>query len=104
MGKSEAGPDMLDCALYAREIEKQTGKRVTMLLELEGSEHSPQWSLSLLALPASVVAIAEGEGVAVAARWPSRKHRTFESALFSSLALLDAEIGKAAFQETLDLR
>ncbi len=103
MGKSENGPDMLDCALYAREIEKQTGKRVSILLELEGTDHSARWSLALLALPGSVVAIAEGQGIAVAGRWPSKKHRTFEAALFGCLALLDAEIGKAAFQEVLEL-
>lgn len=103
MGKSSNGPDMVDCLAYLREIETQTGKRVTVLMEPDGFGPGPRWSVSLLAMPASPVHIAEGAGIAVAGRWPNKTDATFTGALFRFLALLDAEIGKAAFQETLGL-
>lgn len=104
MGKSSNGPDMLDCLAYLREIETQTGKRVTVLLEPDGYGPGPRWSVTLLAVPHDHVKIAEGWGVAVAGRWPHRAHKTFEGALFVLLAHLDGEIGKAAFQELLDIK
>lgn len=104
MGKSEAGPDMLDCMAYLREIERQTGKRITVLLEPDGFGPGPRWSITLLATSAVQVEIAEGRGLAVAGRWPHRQHRTFAGALLALLALLDGEIGKAMFQEVLDIK
>lgn len=103
MGKSTNGPDMLDCLAYLRGIEEQTGMKVTLLMEPDGFGPGPRWSVSLLAMPASPVLIAEGSGISVAGRWPNKRDATFTGALFRFLVLLDGEIGRAKFQEVLGL-
>jgi hypothetical protein len=98
MGKLESGPDMLDCATYLSEIQKQTGYSLTLLVELDGSSVSARWRIHALAVKGGSVEATAARTVAASALWPHRDFKTFEAALFSLLAWTDSLIAQDTFQ------
>jgi hypothetical protein len=103
MGKPTSGPDMQDCCLYMREIERQTGYSLFILLELDGSGDGPRWRVFVSATPPGGLKEGWSEGLGAGFLWPHRDHKTFEGALFSGLAWTDSLIAQARFQKVLDL-
>lgn len=103
MGKSENGPDMLDCLTYLREIEESRTLSVTVLLEPDGFGAGPRWRIHVLAVPKLGTLTDGAVGVATGALWPHRNHLTFTGAFFSALARLDSELGREEFVKILGI-
>lgn len=103
MGKSESGPDMLDCAAYLHDIQKGQKCSICVLLELDGYVGGQSYSIGVVA--SSVERLVDGPvwSAAVQTHWPTRSHKHFEGALFAALASLDAEIARKHFQAELGL-
>jgi hypothetical protein len=103
MGKSSTGPDMLDVLQYCLEIQKAQDAGITLLVEPAGSELAPTWFVHALAVPRWTLLSNTQPAVSAFIRWPHRDHKTFDGALFSLMALIDAEFGKRTFQEILGI-
>lgn len=103
MGKSEHGPDMRDCAIYAREIEKSRGSYVTLLITLDGFGSAPGWQVDVLSSDKTAWLTGQGPCQAVNVKFPSRKHKTIEGAIFCALAELDASYAQEDFCRTIGL-
>lgn len=103
MGKSESGPDMQDCAMYAHQVRENYGCDTVVMLELAGSDIAPRWQISVV----SVFPVTEpgkaGAGSTTRLMWPSNRHRTFGAALFCALAEHDGELTRRHFQEILEI-
>jgi len=98
MGKSSNGPDLADCALYACEIQNQTGYSVTLLLDLDGCSVAPRWRIHALAALGGSVNPSTSRSVSATLLWPHREYATFSGALFCLLAWLDSLIAQDKFQ------
>lgn len=103
MGKSEHGPDMLDCCQYARMIEESLGLSVTVLLEPVGLHAGQCWRLHALAVKVGHPEAENNRSAAAQVVWPHREHKTFEGALFALLALLDASLSQQSFLEAVNI-
>lgn len=103
VGKSERGPDLLDCAMYVGEMQRQQNCCTTMLVEFVGSDVVSQLRVSIVTVSRELTTEGPVWSVATSFVWPGRRHRTFEGALFSAIAQHDAEIGRHAFQQILNL-
>jgi len=90
---------MQDCAIYAIEIQKQTGYSLTLLVETDGSSASPRWRMHALAVRGGSVEPVAARSVSSTVLWPHRDHKTFEGALFSLLAWTDSLIAQDTFQD-----
>lgn len=103
MGKSENGPDMLDCAQYLIEIEKQHQCTTILLLDVVGSTAGCHWRVDVLSNQKGMVDPTMGWSVATNATYPHREFKTFEACVFRTLASHDAELARRHFQAMLDI-
>lgn len=104
MGKSESGPDMQDCSLYLAEMEQEQDCSCTVLLEVVGFAVGYGWRIHVLSVEKGMIQSDAGWSVATSVTWPNRANKTFEGALFRALAENDAQISRAHFQRTLDVK
>jgi hypothetical protein len=89
MGKSENGPDMLDCFQLMYSLESDWGLSISILVECDGSLGGGGGSVHIVGIAKALVNLTENEGVAVSARWPDRQGRTWEGLLFQMLHQID---------------
>lgn len=103
MGKSESGPDMRDCLMYLRQVEKAHDVDITVLLVPDGSEIAPHVTLSVLATRKGRSPWEAGDGWCSNLGWPNRENKTFEGALFRALAEHDAHLERSGFLSSIEI-
>lgn len=103
MGKSERGPDLLDCVTYLTEIQHQQNCSTTVLMEPLGRAVVTQLRASIVSVSRELTTEGPVWSVATSFVWPGRRHRTWEGALFEAIVSHDAEISRHAFQQVLNL-
>jgi hypothetical protein len=97
MGKSEHGPDMLDCLAYLHTIQ-QVGKLFTTVLLLpDGSPTAPKCTISVLSARDDRKPWENAYCIATSLSWPNKNHRLFEAALLRALYDHDAQLTKQKF-------
>lgn len=103
MGKSDHGPDLLDCSQLALDIQSGQDCAIAILLEPVGTLGGGSWRVGLVATSRRLTVSGPEWTAAVHAVFPHRDWRTLEGCLFNSLFRLDAVITKRRFEQVVGL-
>jgi hypothetical protein len=103
MGKSMSGPDWEDIRIYMGEITKHNKCTVTLIWDCDGFGVVPRWRIHAMGSPKQPDDPGMIRGVGVYAYYPHRDFMSLEGCVFTLLARLDAELGRAEFQRELDI-
>lgn len=89
MGKSESGPDMLDCSLLAVELQRDLECSISLLLEPVGLVAGAGWRVGVVATSRKLTDAGPAWTAAVTQTWPHRNWRSLEALIFNLIHELD---------------
>lgn len=92
MGKSENGPDMLDCLMFLHQLQQTYECNTSLLIVASGSSIAPSASISLLSVPKNVPPWHATAGATSSLTWPHRECKTFTAALYRLLIEHDSHL------------
>ncbi len=102
MGKSSTGPDWIDVATYARQIEEHHKVSIAVLITPATSSGGIPLSCVVLATQDKLVSVMDGKGWSSSGLWPSRHNRTIEGCFYGLLMRVDEVLSAERWeQETL---
>lgn len=96
MGKSDSGPDMLDCLTYLHQMDAQGKCFTTVAIVPDGSTLAPSCILSACTTPLVPGYWGEPGAVLTSLAWPNRECKTFPGALYRLIVDHDKMVSSTA--------